>query len=416
MSPPQSPLLLCSPASLACSSMSVESCATSASSASSAGSMSPAELAAAGPNGAAMIPRLIERLDRKLVVMKQEHASLSREFELNESNGRKLFELMKQRLTVGELDKVTTQASEIDKVTKLILSLKTRLRRVEGDLKQRHQQRRADQQQQQPALAAQPPSGGLLSVSEAPQLRLAASSTKPTTDLSSQRNLSDPTSSSASKSTSTPTSDGAREAPSSASSDSINFNSSDSAIGSTINGHGGSQTIGSSAFSSSDDRSTSSRGSISTSCLSSVTSSPPLVSPSDHAPNEHPNSHSTKQQQQRGPTEQQVEPLTDLDILQAKHSKLVGQLEEAHELEDCILTRNKTIIERILKKYYKDSGSHEGVIGEFRQFARLKSLLLKDSHAVADRIAAAESQLNELKQSPANLSRPETPARTLGDQ
>lgn len=92
--------------------------------------------------------------------------------------------------------------------------------------------------------------------------------------------------------------------------------------------------------------------------------------------------------------------LTDTDILVARRNKLVTQLEEAHQLEECIVRRNNVIIERILKKYYDESqSSSSNEIAEFRQFTRLKSLLLKDSHDVADRIDSAESQLTELKRS-----------------
>lgn len=116
-----------------------------------------------------------------------------------------------------------------------------------------------------------------------------------------------------------------------------------------------------------------------------------------------------------------VHSLTDTDILMAKRNKLVSQLEEAHQLEECIVRRNNIIIERILKKYFSEPGpasglrnlSHQlpanddneenqdtvgGEIAEFKQYTRLKSLLLKDTHDIADRIDNAELQLNELKQ------------------
>lgn len=90
--------------------------------------------------------------------------------------------------------------------------------------------------------------------------------------------------------------------------------------------------------------------------------------------------------------------LTDIDILIAKRDKLVSQLEEAHQLEECIVHRNNIIIQRILKKYYEDSEQDGNEIEEFRQFTRLKSLLLKDTHDIADRINNAELQLTELRQ------------------
>lgn len=91
--------------------------------------------------------------------------------------------------------------------------------------------------------------------------------------------------------------------------------------------------------------------------------------------------------------------LSDVDILMAKRTKLVSQLEEAHQLEECIVHRNNVIVQRILRKYFDDGNSgQDGLIAEFKQFTRLKSLLLKDSHDIADRIDNAELQLNELKQ------------------
>lgn len=89
--------------------------------------------------------------------------------------------------------------------------------------------------------------------------------------------------------------------------------------------------------------------------------------------------------------------LTDIDILIAKRNKLISQLEEAHQLEECIIHRNNIIVQRILKKYYQDIGGHDGEIVEFKQFTHLKSLLLRETHDVADRIESAELQLNELR-------------------
>ena len=88
--------------------------------------------------------------------------------------------------------------------------------------------------------------------------------------------------------------------------------------------------------------------------------------------------------------------ISDVDILMAKRNKLVSQLEEAHQLEECIAKRNNNIVERILKKYY-DEQQTDGEIALFRQFTKLKSLLLKDSHDINDRIENAEHQLMELR-------------------
>lgn len=89
--------------------------------------------------------------------------------------------------------------------------------------------------------------------------------------------------------------------------------------------------------------------------------------------------------------------LTEFDILIAKRAKLISQLDEAHQLEDCIVKRNDIIVERILKKYY-DESEKDGAISEFRKFTKLKAFLLKDTHDIADRIDSAEHQMIKLRQ------------------
>lgn len=547
----------------------------------------------AAMNSSELIPKLIERLDRKLIVMKEEQLKLMREIEFNESSGQRLFCTMKKQLTVNEYEKILLHVNEIEKVTKLILSLKLRLKRVEAELKERNEREqeqhineiksnmnennnkksssqtnnkksslRVQQNDTINISDSQLPATTILrgvsdptsttglpikrnhqhhaslqmpasTIDESPRPvlttnhcrkrndnnvvdydehrksnepneeddfnnhKLSLTNTQSSSGVSSRvcspRNSSQfnhqqqstdfttttTTTSAVSKSVSTAGVGAKTSGSSSNSSDSI-FNCSDSAIGgSTIAGHGGSSTnieednlhktqannissqtslISSTSSSSSNHRnqshlcsniSVSSHSSIS----SSIPHSPPLTSPasisggigtsssiSGASTPVSSSSHSSgliqqQQQQQLGlsnnDSRQQVtgnskqsstffnnksttfisttdnsnssdstavHMLTDTDLLTAKRNKLISQLEEAHQLEDCIFKRNNIIIQRILKKYY-DEGGQSGEIAEFKQFTRLKSLLLKDTHDVADRIDNAELQLTELKQS-----------------
>lgn len=581
----------------------------------------------AAMNSCELIPKLIERLDRKLIVMKEEQLSLLREIELNETAGQRLFQYMKQHLTVNEYEKISLHANEIEKVTKLILSLKSRLKKVELELKERaklnsikskqqrdqsqsikstlpiddetqqyHQQqsgRNINSSQQEKSIIATAGKQSVRGVSDPTStiglpkrnhqhhasLQLTSSTTQPsssscassvaaaaaaasatTAQISADQNripisktntakadhrtVTDASSfiasrhdrhhqlsltsssggcSSGNESRSSRVSSPTRnqssdqgccdvgsgvgvgvgqqdctKAASSTSSDSI-FNCADSAIGSTITGHGGSvtnfeqPTVSQSSLTSNSSTtsshhtnhhqnnlsstiSVSSHSSMSTS--SSVPNSPQLVSPvntssshhQDHDNehhhlnhhnlnlNRHLNNHNHNHdhqihQFQRGSSKTPIDSsnvslnnsdsnnnsdsmvhlLTDADILMAKRNKLVSQLEEAHQLEECIVRRNNIIIERILKKYFSEaasfnasSGAHGntlpgnreadneddaqnsetnnfemgagGEIAEFKQYTRLKSLLLKDTHDIADRIDSAVLQLNELKQ------------------
>jgi len=561
----------------------------------------------AAMNSTELIPKLIERLDRKLIVMKEEQLTLMREIELNETTGQRLFESMKKHLTVNEYEKIALHANEIEKVTKLILSLKLRLKRVEAELKERQSNsERANRhllnQKSQTSNTTTNLDDNQDSTSQSQKhlksssLRVrgeeeAANSLK-TSQLQTIRGVSDPTSTvglpkrnhqhhaslqlgpvdhsntkandlatrrlftpdapakscslnkprnpltsarhqlsltnsscdgSGSSRVCSPREpanfrlhssetnqveisetkngeqDGTKTA--STSSDSI-FNCSDSAIGSTINGHGGSTTnieqpaISQSSLSSSSGSSThsslvsstsssssnrnhrrhhhhhhhhaepnspsqshlSSNISVSShSSMSSVPISPPLVSPASTtcigtssslstastpidstqpgsrqlscSPTSQAsqsksviesnanssisslgpfsaglgcksdgNNNSSNCQQNISSHDSTLHLLTDADILIAKRNKLISQLEEAHQLEECIVHRNNIIIQRILKKYYDENGE-DGEIAEFKQFTRLKSLLLKDTHDVADRIDNAELQLTELKSS-----------------
>lgn len=342
-------------------------------------------VAEAAMNSRELIPRLIERLDRKLIVMKEEQLSLMREMEVNEATGQRLFESLKRHLSAAELDKIELHAHEIEKVTKLILSLKLRLKRVEAELKERANQERARSPiQPRPSSAAAPSPSPSPRPPVAPPLE-----PRP----AGARGLSDPTSTvglPGRRQHQHHNSLQTQEPPQSSSSDSI-FNSADSAIGSTITGHGGSAQCMEPAPDSPPQSHLSSSASVSSASsagsLGSAGSSPrPASGP---APSQ--------------PPSQLL--LTNTDILVAKRNKLVAQLDEAHQLEECIVRRNNVIIERILKKYYHEgsAGPTSGTasdceIAEFRQFTRLKSLLLKDTHDVADRIDSAESQLCQLKQ------------------
>lgn len=442
----------------------------------------------AAMNSAELIPKLVERLDRKLIVMKEEQLSLMREIELNEATGQRLFESMKEHLTVNEYEKISLHANEIEKVTKLILSLKLRLKRVEAELKERANQQRGAQaapiQQQQQQSQTQglqvtgPPADPQRSTS-ASSLSAARTRTAGSQAAQATRGVSDPTSTTGlpnrrnhqhhaslqpgqapAQSASAGQAPGRRSSqtvaePSptescknaSTSSDSI-FNCADSAIGSTITGHGGSAISCVEQANSLDSRQSavgvpahraqaglespaqshlsSSISVASSGSMSSVPSSPALVSPlasgclgasvsasctptAELAAKPGQGLAKERQTNEQPSDELQVgHLLTDTDILVAKRNKLVAQLEEAHQLEECIVRRNNVIIERILKKYYEDGQSNSSnsgnEISEFRQFTRLKSLLLKDTHDVADRIDSAESQLTELKQS--SQSRP----------
>ena len=550
----------------------------------------------AAMNSSELIPKLIERLDRKLIVMKEEQLTLMREVELNEATGQRLFESLQRHLTPSESEKITLHANEIEKVTKLILSLKLRLKRVESELKERgghananishkqannfkstpdryhhkHQQQIEHNNKQTNASHRDQESSQLdrhsrssasiyaTNKSSKPSLRVHddddmirggtnGSNHQPLT----VRGVSDPTSTiglpkrnhqhhaslqSASQTDrnneSMPSAavtpprllaiggtaasckldfidsvdltksrsmkqqthhsqsggqadDGpAQQTTSSASNDSI-FNCADSAIGSTITGHGGSATnieqpatsqssltsassasstrssLTSTSSRNHDSNSPSQRSHISStisvsshSSMSSVPNSPPLMSPPSSATsmttatagggftaqkgcvttgahhdskgftmasaldhqannvslngslsvsaffrsdaNNNSNNSLNNSTLTNDLSESMANLLTDIDILFAKRNKLVSQLEEAHQLEECIVRRNTVIVERILKKYFDETSSE---ISEFKQFTRLKSLLLKDSHDVADRIDNAELQLTELKQS-----------------
>lgn len=537
-------------------------------------------------NSSELIPKLIQRLDRKLIVMKEEQVALMREIETNELNGQRLFESMKHLLTVNEYDKINMQANEIEKVTKLILSLKLRLKRVENSLKENMQQQQRLIMSQSNDIAAVTnqirTQGELIenqdnrtadehstfvsnryvcdanrSTIEPPSLKIAqkdccsligstnkslngnlkASSTN-------QRGISDPTSTVGLPKRSHQHHASLQAVPSesvshaghsvtvcighspngcrqeicqnranntkssstkntSISSDSI-FNCSDSAIGSTIAGHGGSGNMeqptisqsslvsstssissgshNTSSITNSETRhkigslirdeeqeitsstihipspsqsqsypssmfavSTHSNSPILSSTSTSTPSSPSLVSPTTTSdPNSKqpnnilecrdiatsskdisdPNINSSNQdfssdglmskdyQSERTVTNVSsgliaitpvvsAKPSIDSDILMAQRNKLVAQLEDAHQLEENITRRNNVIIQKILKKYYEETTNQDGAIAEFRQFTRLKSLLLKDSHDIADRISNAELQLTELRQASA---------------
>lgn len=488
-------------------------------------------IAEAAMNSSELIPKLIERLDRKLIVMKEEQLSLMREIESNESAGQRLFESMKRHLTVNEFEKVTLQANEIEKVTKLILSLKLRLKRVENDLTEKYQHStnddtndhieqhgqisETDKATPTPTSTPENPkriqtNSSSLRINDTGNCDVISNGRVVALPKSGSRGISDPTSTTGlpkrthqhhaslqavlgvkpvdtdhqsthkvgesnqcKRNSDNNTSDMSRSGnekssngkTASTSSDSI-FNSADSAIGSTITGHGGSgtnieqpATSHSSLISSSSSHhrhlhhskeplspleshmssnisvSSQSSGSIVSSASSCVPDSP-LVSPPVTKTGLQVSSLAGQTQSSRFNDsgngsfsgvldannnsnlsdstissndannlilDSQVRPLTDMDILIAKRNKLVSQLEEAHQLEECIFKRNTVIIQKILKKYYNDAGQ-EGEIAEFKQFTRLKSLLLKDTHDVADRISNAELQLTELRQSNSQVS------------
>lgn len=549
-------------------------------------------------NSTELIPKLIERLDRKLVVMKKEQFALMKEIEFNETSGHKLFEVMRQQLTVNEFDKIQMHANEIEKVTKLILSLKLRLKRTEAELKEQQSAANdGDQQRRQQSLLSTNESTSAAEsyhqMNTNPDHQTSQSKARPMaihhhTKCSSlvrdqvsaaghlqqqvnskqQRGLSDPTSTiglpkrnhnhqhhaslqscslddcqavvvssrlggigrqhhqaNAKQKTShhhklgegvastTSAANGVghdglglaeahhhhKSSATSTSSDSI-FNCSDSAIGSctitsssSTSGHGGSSTnieqqqhtqssrsaVSSSTSSQSECDANSSvtvapetsspRTTISHSSLSShvsttsssssshhhqhhhdlssppsqshissnmsasshsslssasVPSSPSLMSPTSttSCSNHHlqQSAYSTKRgtsnnahQNDRDESDNHtplnttmttgsncdslINLISAVDILMAKRNKLVSQLEEAHQLEECIAKRNNNIVERILRKYYDDQ-KPDGEIALFRQFTKLKSLLLKDSHDISDRIENAEQQLTELRQ------------------
>lgn len=449
-------------------------------------------------NCSELIPKLIQRLDRKLAVMKEEQLTLMRECELNESTGQRLFQSMKLQLTPVEFDKISVHTNEIEKVTKLIQSLNSRLKKVEAELSERQKSPKSNfrssissnQQLSQPAetenTSRNQTTATSLQARKSSNLRVANNSQLANT----VRGVSDPTSTTGlpkrlhqhhaslqptqssqlneeqqqssheqdanqhqhqhqSSISEEKTKTKAKGKPSS-SSDSI-FDSADSAIGSALNGHCGSSSniiqqganASQSSLSSSTHSSLSSSDSpnvesnsqshLSSSSISMLSSessscsSPALVSPassscltsssSSSKSDSNNNNNNNNNECQAQPNIQseankwsadESKPAAHIDILVAKRNKLIAQLEEANLLEECIVRRNSIIIQRILSKYYQseeidndDDDDHENSLGEiaqFRQFTRLKSLLLKDTHEVADRIDNAELQLSRLKQ------------------
>lgn len=465
-------------------------------------------------NSTELIPKLIERLDRKLIVMKEEQLKLMREIEANEATGQMLFESMKTKLTSQEYEKILSHANEIEKVTKLILSLKMRLKRVEVEIKEKslanslRRESSSASQNNRPSASSSPiktfsansgSNSNIISrgisdptstiglpkrqhqhhaslqfpssnehISNPNSACSSSSLTSHSSGVGSSDRLNSPntnhqklsnvseTSSSTATTTASPThqTDSKQTAnTNNTSSDSI-FNYADSAIGSTITDthhhrhHGSSTNINqqhkqrSSQSPLSSNMSVSSHSSmLSSNSINQQQHSPPLMmSPASSTTSNTATSSSTTttsatDRQRSNPDlanqsiksdtssffklpheipslntstatttgdEFMVHLLTDIDILIAKRNKLISQLEEAHQLEECIVKRNYTIIQRILQKYYNDDSS--GEIAEFKQFTRLKSLLLKDTHDVADRIDNAELQLTELKQSLNHIS------------
>ncbi|KAI1309073.1 Protein Shroom2 [Halotydeus destructor] len=76
-----------------------------------------------------------ELLDRKLNSLKEEEASVVRDMAANNANGSQLMAQFRSAGFSGhETEKMTIHCDEMDKVTKLLISLKNRLKRIENDL------------------------------------------------------------------------------------------------------------------------------------------------------------------------------------------------------------------------------------------------------------------------------------------